>query len=356
MSDSQQIQGLVEPRVRVSVVGATGYTGAELLRILVQHPNVKLTRITSRADAGSPISKSWPHLEGVLDLCFSAPDLDDIAKNSDLVFFATPHTVAMSMTPTLIEAGCKVIDLSADFRIKDVAVWEKWYDVKHSCPDYIEQAVYGLPEINREAIRGAQLIACPGCYPTAIELALIPLLEGDLIETDIIANAASGVSGAGRQAKVSSLFAELSDNFKPYGVSGHRHLPEIVQTLNTVSKSAVNLTFVPHLLPIIRGILATVYCKPTKAGIDWQSVFEERYANEPFVDVLETGVYPETRSVKGTNRCKISVQYIEHSGQLCVMSAEDNLTKGAAGQAVQAMNIAYQLPETTGLEHLALLP
>ncbi len=343
-------------KIRVSVVGATGYTGAELLRLLAQHPQVELARVTSRADAGKPVAESWPHLRGKVNLNYSAPDMADIAQASDVVFFATPHTVAMSMTPSLLDAGCKVIDLSADFRIKDVAVWEKWYGVEHSCPDYIAQAVYGLPELNREAIKSANLIACPGCYPTATELALIPLLEKDLIETEIIVNAASGVSGAGRQAKVGSLFAELSDNFKPYGVAGHRHLPEIAATLNSVASEALNITFVPHLLPLIRGILSTIYCIPKQDGVDWQAVFEARYADEPFVDVLAAGDYPETRSVKGTNVCKISVQYIEHSGRLCVMSAEDNLTKGAAGQAVQAMNIMYQLPEITGLEQLALLP
>ena len=355
MSTNVSIKVSSSEKIRVSVVGATGYTGAELLRILVDHPHVELVRITSRADAGQPVAKSWPHLHG-LDLCFVAPDMQDIADVSDVVFFATPHTVAMSMTPVLLDAGCKVIDLSADFRLKDVELWEKWYNVKHECPEYIPQAVYGLPEINREAIKTANLIACPGCYPTAVELALIPLLEADLIEDDIIANAASGISGAGRNAKVPYLFAEMSDNFKPYGVSGHRHLPEIIATLNEVSGNSLNITFVPHLLPVIRGILATIYCIPKQKDMDWQTVFTERYENEPFVDVLEPGVYPETRSVKGTNRCKIGVQYIEHSNRLCIMSAEDNLTKGSSGQAVQAMNIMFDLPEIMGIEHLALLP
>lgn len=345
-------------KLRVSVVGATGYTGAELLRILVHHPNVELSQITSRADAGKPIAESWPNFRDV-DLVYSAPDVKQIAEHSDVVFFATPHTVAMSMVPALIEAGCTVIDLSADFRLQDIDEWERWYGETHTAPELAQQAVYGLPELNRKSMVGARLIACPGCYPTAIQLGLIPLLEAGLIEADsIIANAASGVSGAGRQAKVANLFAEVSDNFKAYGVAGHRHLPEILESLNRTTEQSVGMTFVPHLLPIIRGIHATLYCKPLGSLDDenWQSLFEQRYVDEPFVDVLPLGVYPETRSVKGTNKCRISVQPIASSDMLCVMSVEDNLTKGAAGQAVQAMNIAFELEETLGLHQLALLP
>ena len=345
-------------KLRVSVVGATGYTGAELLRILVHHPFVELSLVTSRADAGKPIADSWPNFRDV-NLCYSAPDVTQIAEQSDVVFFATPHTVAMAMVPALVDAGCTVIDLSADFRLKDIDEWERWYGETHTAPELADQAVYGLPELNREAMVGARLIACPGCYPTAIQLGLIPLLESGLIHSDsIIANAASGVSGAGRQAKVANLFAEMSDSFKAYGVSGHRHLPEILESLNRVSASPVQMTFVPHLLPIIRGIHATLYCKPRGAvdSEDWQAIFEQRYRDEPFVDVLPQGVYPETRSVKGTNMCRISVQPIASSEMLCVMSVEDNLTKGAAGQGVQAMNIAFGLPEAAGLKQLALLP
>lgn len=340
-------------------MGATGYTGAELLRLLLAHPNVELSLITSRADAGKPLGASWPNLRGT-ELVYSAPNSDELAAASDLVFFATPHTVAMSMVEPLLERGVKVIDLSADFRIQDIAVWEQWYGETHQCASLVAEAVYGLPELNREKMQGARLIACPGCYPTSIELALLPLLEKGLIQTDsIIANAASGVSGAGRQAKVPNLFAELSDNFKAYGVAGHRHLPEIVECLNSVSQAPINLTFVPHLLPIIRGIHSTIYCKPATGvavDFDWQAVFEARYAEEPFVDVLPTGTFPETRSVKGTNVCRIAAQFIEHSKMLCVMSVEDNLTKGAAGQAVQAMNIVLGWEETLGLNQIALLP
>lgn len=343
--------------LRVGVVGATGYTGSELLRLLLQHPEVELCVVTSRSNAGMPLADHWPNLRGITSLSYQVPDMQQLAQACDVVFFATPHTVAMGMAADLLNAGCRVVDLSADFRIRDVALWESWYGQKHQSADLIEQAVYGLPETNRDAIRDARLVACPGCYPTAIQLGFLPLLEKELIEVDsLIANAASGVSGAGRQAKVNNLLAELSDNFKAYGVQGHRHLPEIVQELNRFSNQNVSLTFVPHLLPIIRGIHATLYAKPKNSDIDWQQVFESRYENEPFVDVLPAGSCPETRNVKGTNLCQIAVQFIEHSGMLCVMSVEDNLTKGAAGQAVQAMNIMYGFDEACGLQHIALFP
>lgn len=344
-------------KTRVGVVGATGYTGSELLRLLLQHPCVELSMVTSRGDAGTRLDENWPNLRGYCDLHYVEPDLDQLAENCDVVFFATPHTVAMSMAEGLLARGCKIIDLSADFRIKDVALWEQWYAEKHLCPDVVAAAVYGLPEVSREQMRNASMIACPGCYPTAIQLGFLPLLENDLVDVStLIANAASGVSGAGRQAKIPNLFAELNENFKAYGVSGHRHLPEIEQGLNAVSASPVTLTFVPHLLPTIRGIHATLYAKPKTMDVDWQQVYQQRYANEPFVDVLPAGVYPQIRTVSGTNTCQISVQPIAHSQMLCVMAVEDNLVKGAAGQAVQALNISCGWDETTGLTQIALLP
>ncbi len=347
----------VKESIKVGVIGATGYTGSELLRLLLQHANVQLSMVTSRSDAGVSIADYWPNLRGRCDLTFVLPDVDRLADNCDLVYFATPHAVSMHMMRELMNRDVRVIDLSADFRLRDIPLWEKWYGVEHACPEVVAQAVYGLPEVNRDKIRDAKLLACAGCYPTAVQLGLIPLLEQSLIDPqDLIANVASGVSGAGRQAKVANLFAELSDNFKAYGVSGHRHLPEIVQGLDDVSPEKVNLTFVPHLLPIIRGIHATLYCKPKDFSIDFQSVFEQRYKNEPFVDVLPVGVYPETRSVKGTNVCRISVQPVEDSGVLVILVVEDNLTKGAAGQAVQAMNIMYDWDETLGLNDIALMP
>lgn len=344
-------------KVKVGIVGGAGYTGAELLRILLRHPEVSVEVVTSRGEKGVRLDEVWPNLRSHTELRYEAPDMESLSERCDVVFFATPHTIAMSMAATLIENNVIVIDLSADFRIKDIPLWEDWYNEKHLAPELVEQAVYGLPETSREQIKNANLIACPGCYPTAIQLGFIPLLEQKLIATSgLIANAASGVSGAGKQAKVANLFSEMSDSFKAYGVSGHRHLPEIEQGLTAVAGESVSLTFVPHLLPTIRGIHATLYCQPYSFDVDFQKVFEERYANEPFVDVLPRGVYPQTRSVKSTNVCQISVESLPRSNQLCVMSVEDNLTKGAAGQAVQAMNIRLGFDEGVGLNDIALMP
>ena len=343
--------------IRVGVIGATGYTGSELLRLLLRHPQVELTVVTSRSEAGVALSDYWPNLRGECDLSFTAPSASELTAACDLVFFATPHAVSMHMMRELMAMEVRVIDLSADFRLQDIPQWEAWYGEKHACPELVEQAVYGLPEVNRDNIRDAKLLACPGCYPTSVQLGFLPLLENNLIHTDsLIANAASGVSGAGRQAKVANLFSEMSDNYKAYAVAGHRHLPEIEQGLNAAAGTEVTLTFVPHLLPIIRGIHSTLYCKPKDMSVDFQTLFEQRFTDEPFVDVLPAGVYPETRSVKGTNHCRISVQPVAGSEMLVILVVEDNLLKGAAGQAVQAMNIMYQLEETLGLRDIALMP
>lgn len=343
--------------IRVGVIGATGYTGSELLRLLLRHSQVALTMVTSRSEAGVALSDYWPNLRGECDLAFTAPSASELAAACDLVFFATPHAVSMHMMRELMAMDVRVIDLSADFRLQDIPQWESWYGEQHVCPELVEQAVYGLPEANRKQIRDAKLLACPGCYPTSVQLGFLPLLEKGLIHTDsLIANSASGVSGAGRQAKVANLFTEMSDNFKAYAAAGHRHLPEIEQGLNAAAGSEVTLTFIPHLLPIIRGIHSTLYCKPKDMSVDFQALFEQRFADEPFVDVLPAGVYPETRSVKGTNHCRISVQPIESSGMLAILVVEDNLLKGAAGQAVQAMNIMYHWDETLGLRDIALMP
>jgi len=343
--------------IKVGVIGATGYTGSELLRLLLRHPQVELTVVTSRSEAGVALSDYWPNLRGECDLSFTAPSASELTAACDLVFFATPHAVSMHMMRELMAMDVRVIDLSADFRLQDIPQWEAWYGEKHACPELVEQAVYGLPEVNRDNIRDAQLLACPGCYPTSVQLGFLPLLENNLIHTDsLIANSASGVSGAGRQAKVANLFSEMSDNYKAYAVAGHRHLPEIEQGLNAAADTKVTLTFVPHLLPIIRGIHSTLYCKPKDMSVDFQALFEQRFANEPFVDVLPAGVYPETRSVKGTNHCRISVQPVDGSEMLVVLVVEDNLLKGAAGQAVQAMNIMYKWQETLGLRDIALMP
>ncbi len=341
--------------LKVGIVGGTGYTGVELLRLLAAHPHVELRAITSRADAGTPVSQMFPSLRGYVDLAFTHPDEAQLDQ-CDVVFFATPNGIAMQQTRALLDAGVRVIDLAADFRIKDVAEWEKWYGMTHACPDLVAEAVYGLPEVNREKIRKAGLVANPGCYPTAVQLGFIPLLESGLIEDgSLIADAKSGVSGAGRKAEVHTLFAEASDNFKSYGVAGHRHLPEIRQGLSNVLGKPVGLTFVPHLTPMIRGIHATLYGRLKKDG-DLQALFEQRYANEAFVDVLPAGSMPETRSVRGSNLCRIAVHRPQGGNTVVVLSVIDNLVKGAAGQAVQNMNIMFDLPESTGLNVTPLLP
>jgi N-acetyl-gamma-glutamyl-phosphate reductase len=342
--------------IKVGIVGGTGYTGVELLRLLAAHPDVELEVITSRSEAGMPVADMFPNLRGHVDLAFREPDLDTLGR-CDVVFFATPNGIAMQMVPELMARGCRVIDLAADFRIKDIAVWEQWYGMKHACPEYVAKAVYGLPEINRQQIRSAQLIANPGCYPTAAQLGYLPLIEAGLIDTDgLIADCKSGISGAGRGANIANLQAESSESFKAYGVAGHRHLPEIRQGLANVLGDDVGLTFIPHLLPMIRGIHATLYAQLKQTDVDLQSLFEKRFAAEPFVDVLPSGSHPETRTVKGSNTCRIAVHRPQDGNTVVVLSVIDNLVKGAAGQAVQNMNIMMDLPETSGLELIALLP
>jgi N-acetyl-gamma-glutamyl-phosphate reductase len=341
--------------IKVGIVGGTGYTGVELLRLLAKHPEVSLEVITSRSETGMAVDELFPNLRGHVDLKFSEPNIDLLA-NCDVVFFATPHTVAMALVPELIDRGVRVIDLSADFRLQDVAVWQQWYNTTHTCPDLISQAVYGLPEKNRELIKSAQLIAVPGCYPTATQLGFLPLLENNIIDPKyLIADTKSGVSGAGRKAAVGSLLAEASENMKAYAVAGHRHLPEIEQELSLAANQTVGLTFVPHLTPMIRGIHATLYGRLNK-NVDLQALFEHRYADEPFVDVLAAGSHPETRSVRGANICRLAVHQPRNSDTVVVLSAIDNLVKGASGQAVQNMNIMFGFDETTAINHIATLP
>lgn len=341
--------------IRVGIVGGTGYTGVELLRLLSLHPQVELYAITSRADAGTPVNQMFPSLRGYCDISFSHPESAQL-EQCDVVFFATPNGIAMQQTRALLDAGVRVIDLAADFRIKDVKVWEKWYGMSHACPDLIETAVYGLPEVNREHIKQARLVANPGCYPTAVQLGFLPLIEAGVVDSgSLIADAKSGVSGAGRKAEVGSLFAEASDNFKAYGVAGHRHLPEIRQGLSKAASQEVGLTFVPHLTPLIRGIHATLYAK-LKSDVDLQGLFEQRYKYEPFVDVLPAGSLPETRSVRGSNHCRLALYRPQGEDTVVVLSVIDNLVKGAAGQAVHNMNIMFGLPEATALNIVPLLP
>lgn len=342
--------------ISVGIVGGTGYTGVELLRLLVSHPEVALKLVTSRSEAGTPVADMYPNLRGFTDICFSEPDAKTLGA-CDVVFFATPNGTAMKMVPELLAQGARVIDLAADFRLKDSAEWEKWYGMKHACEDVLAEAVYGLPEINREAIRKAKVVANPGCYPTAVGLGFLPLIENGLIEDQhLIADAKSGVSGAGRGAHVAALLCEASESFKPYAVEGHRHLPEIRQTLSAAAGHSVGLTFVPHLVPMIRGIEASLYAVLKKPGVDLHALYTERYKDEPFVDVLPKGVMPETRSVRGANFCRISVFQPQGGDTVVVSSVIDNLVKGAAGQAIQNMNIMFGLEETAGLDRPAVMP
>ncbi|MFZ1851132.1 MAG: N-acetyl-gamma-glutamyl-phosphate reductase [Nitrosomonas sp.] len=341
--------------IKVGIVGGTGYTGVELLRLLAQHPKVKIKAITSRSEAGMDVSEMFTNLRGRVDLKFSDP-ADAKLNKCDVVFFATPNGIAMQQVESLLQTDVKVIDLAADFRIKDVAEWEKWYGMKHACPHLLAEAVYGLPEINRKQVKKARLIANPGCYPTAVQLGFLPLIEDGAVDINyLIADVKSGVSGAGRKAEVHTLLAEASDNFKAYGVTGHRHLPEIKQGLSIAAKKTVGLTFVPHLVPMIRGIHATLYARMTKK-VNLQELYEKRYKKEAFVDVLPAGKHPETRSVRGSNLCRIAVHQPQNSDTAVILSVTDNLVKGAAGQAIQNMNILFDLPETMGIDQIALLP
>ncbi len=340
--------------IRVGIVGATGYTGVELLRLLVGHPHAQPCVITSRGEEGKRVDALFPSLRGHCDLAFTAPDVARLAQ-CDLVFFATPNGTAMHMAPALLEAGVKVIDLAADFRLRDAGEWAQWYGQAHACPELLDEAVYGLPEVNRERIAGARLVANPGCYPTAVQLGFLPLLEAALVDPGrLIADAKSGVSGAGRGASVSNLFTEAGDSLHAYGLGGHRHQPEIEQGLAPYTNAGVGLTFVPHLTPMIRGIHATLYAEQNAEG-DLQELYEERYRDEPFVDVMPRGSQPQTRSVRGSNVCRIGV-HARPGGRVVVLSVIDNLVKGAAGQAVQNMNIMCALAETEGLAAPAMIP
>ena len=343
--------------IRAGIVGGTGYTGVELLRILALHAQVEVAVVTSRADAGVRVDVVYPSLRGFCDVVFCAPDIETL-RQCNVVFFATPNGTAMLMAQQLLALGIKVIDLSADFRLKDAKEWSHWYGMEHACPELLAEAIYGLPEVNRKAIRQANLVACPGCYPTAVQLGFLPLLENNLINVDhLIADVKSGVSGAGRKAELSSLMSETGESFKAYGVSGHRHLPEIRQELTLAAKQQVGLTFVPHLTPMIRGIHATMYGQLSGATLaDIQALYELRYDNEPFVEVLPRGSHPDTRNVRGSNQCQISIHQPQGAQTIVVLSVIDNLVKGAAGQAVQNMNLIFGLNESMGLRVIALYP
>lgn len=343
--------------LKIGIVGGTGYTGVELLRLLANHPEAEVSVITSRSEEGIYVADMYPSLrDHYQNLAFTVPDNEQLAT-CDVIFFATPHGVAHSLAGELLKSNVKIIDLSADFRIKDIALWEKWYKQPHGAPEFVQEAVYGLPEINREKIKSARLIAVPGCYPTATQLGFLPLLEAGVADTScLIADCKSGVSGAGRSARIGSLFCESTENMMAYSAHGHRHLPEIKQGLEAIAEQPVNLTFMPHLTPMIRGIQATLYVNVKDHFVDLQNLYETRYANEPFVDVLPAGSHPQTRSVKGSNMCRIAVHRPQNEDIVVVLSVIDNLTKGASGQAIQNMNILFGLEETLGLTNIALMP
>ncbi len=343
--------------IKAGVLGGTGYTGVELLRILVRHPAVELRCITSRGEHGRPVADCFPSLRGVVDLAFADPEQGALAE-CDVVFCATPNGVAMQHARTLLAAGSRIIDLSADFRLQNIADWEQWYGMSHACPELVPEAVYGLPEMMRELIRKAHLVANPGCYPTSVLLGFLPIIEAGLVNVSrLIADVKSGVSGAGRSARMDLAFCEVGDSFKAYGVAGHRHLPEICQGLGRIADQPVGLVFTPHLLPMIRGIHATLYAPLMESGpVDLQAIYTDRFAGEPFVDIMPPGSHPDTRSVRGSNTCRIAVHRPLDGEMVVVLAVEDNLVKGAAGQAVQNMNLMFGLTETEGLEQVAMTP
>jgi N-acetyl-gamma-glutamyl-phosphate reductase len=335
--------------ISVGIVGGTGYTGVELLRLLLRHPNVQVNVLTSRTEDGRRVDDMFPSLRGHTELKYSDLNIDEL-KKCDVVFFATPHGVAMQHAQQLLAANTKVIDLAADFRLQNLAQFEKWYGMQHACPEVLKDSVYGLSELNREQIKNANVVGNPGCYPTTVQLGLAPLFKQaeTLVKPEsIIIDAKSGVSGAGRKANLGMIYSENADNFKAYGVAGHRHHPEIVEALENISgqKNVFDqILFVPHLVPMIRGMFSTIYVDLTEQGAaaDLQSLYEKFYANEIFVDVMPANSSPETRSVRGANQLRIAL-YKPHPNKLIVLSVQDNLVKGAAGQAVQNMTIKNAL-------------
>jgi N-acetyl-gamma-glutamyl-phosphate reductase len=344
--------------IKIGIVGGTGYTGVELLRILATHPEAQLTAITSRKEDGLLVADMYPSLRGRIDIAFSSPDKAPLTE-CDVVFFATPHGVAMAQAPQLLAAGVKVIDLAADFRLQEVAQFEQWYGMAHSCTELLPEAVYGLPELNRDAIKAARLIGNPGCYPTTMQLGFYPLLKAGIVDAgNLIADCKSGVSGAGRKAEIGTLFSETSDSFKAYGVSGHRHTPETLEQLQRMTPERVGLIFTPHLVPMIRGMHSTLYARLNKdvSNEVLQALFEDVYKDDMFVDVMPFGSHPETRSTRGSNMLRIALHRPANGNTVVVLVVQDNLVKGSSGQAVQCMNLMFGLDETTGLMHVPVMP
>lgn len=349
--------------IKVGIVGGTGYTGIELIRLLSRHPQASLSVITSRGESGRKVADIFPSLRAVTDIAFSEPDDEKLAA-CDVVFFATPHGVAMNSAQHLLQKNTKIIDLAADFRLQDTDEFRKWYGMAHACPDILAQAVYGLPEVNRKRIQQAMVIGNPGCYPTTAILGLKPIIDAQnthkqrLIDERVIIDAKSGISGAGRNAKLNLNFAESADNFSAYGVAGHRHSPEIEQGVQVILQSQFEhkIRFVPHLVPMIRGMYSTIHLALTEEGraLDWHKIYKNSYHDEAFVDVLDKGMLPETRSVRACNTLRIGIH--QEDDVLTVLVVQDNLVKGAAGQAIQNMNIMFGLDEMMGLDVVPILP
>lgn len=338
--------------VKVGIVGATGYTGAELVRILSHHPGVELSVLTSESYAGLRYSKVYPALSKRLEMECIPLDPEKVAEKADVIFTALPHSKSMACVPQLLDLGKKVLDMSADFRIKDRNTYEEWY-VRHTAPELLEVSAYGLPELHREEIRRARLVAVPGCYPTSAILGVAPLAKAGLLGHDpVIVNSASGVTGAGRSLDLGSLFCEVNEGMKPYKVAQHRHTPEMEQELSGLAGRDVRVTFVPHLLPLSRGILSTIYVglKEHKEEKELLAEYSSFYKTEPFVRVLPQGQFPNVRDVRGSNFCDIGLRVDPRGNKVIVMVAIDNLCKGASGQAVQCMNIMAGLPEAQGLQ------
>lgn len=345
---------MVAARVPVAVLGATGYTGVELLRLLARHPGVELTFLSSEQYRDRRAAEVYPFLEGIVDAPLRAPEPDAVAAAAEIVFSALPHGAAAATVREMWRRGRRVIDLSADFRLRDAAVYARWY-AEHPAPELLEEAVYGLPELYRERIRDARVVAVPGCYPTGALLGLVPLARAGYLREPVIIDAKSGTTGAGRGAKVEQLFAEVNENFRPYAIGAHRHGPEIDQELRAAGGDVASL-LVPHLLPVSRGILSTMYVRVAGPPPPLAELYGRAYAGEPFVVLRGTGTPPELREVRGTNRCVIGWRWDVSSGQAVVVTAIDNLGKGASGQAVQCLNLMLGLGETTGLEASALVP
>jgi N-acetyl-gamma-glutamyl-phosphate reductase len=344
--------------IRIGIVGASGYTGVELARLLCGCPDVKLTVATSRQYKGKRLAEVYPNLAGLVDIVCEDLPTEELVARADLFFTAVPHQTAMAIVPDLMQAGKKVVDLSADFRLNDATVYEKWYQ-EHTAQEYLAEAVYGLPELHRQQIAQARLIANPGCYPTSVILGLAPMLQGGVIEPEsIIVDSKSGASGAGRSPLTGTLFCEVTEGFKAYKVAAHRHTPEMEQEISELCQKPVTISFTPHLLPIARGILSTIYAKLVKPITDAEvyELYQSFYRDEPFVRLCETGTFPATQFVRGSNFCDIGFKVDSRTGRIVVLSAIDNLVKGAAGQAVQNMNLMCNLPETTGLLNVPLFP